>query len=312
MRILSIDGGGVRGLIPALLVAQIESRTGRPIHTSFDVVAGTSAGGQIVLALTAPADDGSLRWTAATFADHLTTLYAAVFDHPSVGLLSALRTLTQEKYPAHQLETALTGVFGDALLSDALTEVLVTAYEVESAAPHFFTRHAARNGHDHPMTFVARATSAAPTYFEPATVTSETGRRTFIDGGVFANNPTVCAFAHAMSLGGDEDAMTVVSLGTGAVSEAWGFDEVRDWGLANWIRPVLDITAHGANAAIDWQMRNIVPAGRYFRLTPEMADGRSALDDASPQTVDALSQMTADLIARNDKMFDDIAAAVTQ
>ena len=59
-------------------------------------------------------------------------------------------------------------------------------------------------------------------------------------------------------------------------------------------------------------MRNIVPAGRYFRLTPEMADGRSALDDASPQTVDALSQMTADLIARNDKMFDDIAAAVTQ
>lgn len=311
MRILSIDGGGVRGLIPALLVAEIEHRTGRPIHESFDLVAGTSAGGQIALALTAPAASGGPRWTAAAFADHVTSLYGQVFDHPSMGLLSALRTLTQEKYPAARLESALAEVLGETMLSEALVEVLVTSYEVESASPHFFTRQAAREGDDHTMAFVARATSAAPTYFEPATVTTQSGRRTFIDGGVFANNPTVCAFAHAMSLGDDEDGMTVVSLGTGAISEQWAFDEVRDWGLANWIRPVLDITSHGANAAIDWQMRSILPAGRYFRLSPEMSDGRSSLDDASPETVEALADVTRRLIVRNDAVFDAIAASVS-
>jgi patatin-like phospholipase/acyl hydrolase len=205
----------------------------------------------------------------------------------------------------------LDDVFGTVMLSSAMTEVLVTSYEVERAEPHFFTRDGARAGDDVPMAFAARATSAAPTYFEPASAGQAEHRRTFIDGGVFANNPTVCAFAHAMSLGHDEDDMTVISLGTGAVSRQWAFDEVREWGLANWIRPVLDITAHGANSAIDWQMRSILRPGTYFRLTPDMSDGRSSLDDASEETVAALTALTAQLIARHDRVFDEIATAIT-
>jgi patatin-like phospholipase/acyl hydrolase len=226
--------------------------------------------------------------------------------------VSAFKSLTGEKYPAGPLESVLDDVLGTTMLSEALVEVLVTSYEVEQAEPHFFTRHDARNGDDVAMAFAGRATSAAPTYFEPASQGAESARRTFIDGGVFANNPTVCGFAHAMSLGHDEDDMTVVSLGTGAVSRQWAYDEVREWGLANWIRPVLDITAHGANAAIDWQMRSILKDGSYFRLTPGMSDGRTSLDDASEQTVAALSALTRDLIERHDRVFDEIAAAVTR
>lgn len=312
MRMLSIDGGGVRGLIPATMVAEIERRIGLPSAEVFDVIAGTSAGGQIALALSVPGPDGRPRWSAANFTEYITGAYGRVFDHPSLGLVSALKSLTGEKYPAEPLESVLDEVLGTTMLSEALTEVLVTSYEVEAAVPHFFTRAAARAGDDVTMAFAGRATSAAPTYFEPASAGQDENRRTFIDGGVFANNPTVCGFAHAMALGHDEDEMTVVSLGTGAVSRQWAYDEVREWGLANWIRPVLDITAHGANSAIDWQMRSILKPGTYFRLTPDMSDGRSALDDASEETVAALSSLTAQLIARHDQVFDDIAAALTR
>ncbi|NBR93646.1 MAG: hypothetical protein EBT44_02175 [Actinobacteria bacterium] len=84
---------------------------------------------------------------------------------------------------------------------------------------------------DYLMRFVARATSAAPTYFEPAAKIESEEKLAFIDGAVFANNPTMCAFAHAMSIGYDEDEMTIISIGTGAVARELEYEEVRHWGM---------------------------------------------------------------------------------
>ena len=161
------------------------------------------------------------------------------------------------------------------------------------------------------MKFVARATSAAPTYFEPAAKIGSDEKLAFIDGGVFANNPTMCGFAHAQKLGFDEDEMTIVSIGTGAVSRELAYEEVRDWGLARWARPILDITAQAGNHAIDWQLNQILRKGHYFRIQPLMSGMRSSLDDARPETVSALEETAREVIERHTSDIDRICTLVS-
>ena len=170
MKILSIDGGGVRGLIPGAVIVEIEKRMGKPISQLFDLLSGTSAGGHIALALATPGDDGKPRWSAQELAAYYREAYGRIFDNSGFKVLDALKGLTNERYSADGIDAALNEIFGEAKLSEALIEVLITAFEVEGGEPHFFLRSEARSEpkKDYLMSFVARATSAAPTYFEPA------------------------------------------------------------------------------------------------------------------------------------------------
>jgi patatin-like phospholipase/acyl hydrolase len=306
MRILSIDGGGVRGLIPGAVIVEIEKRTGKPISQLFDLVSGTSAGGHIALALATPGDDGKPKWSAEELAAYYREAYGRIFDNSGFKVFDALKGLTNERYSADGIDSALNEVFGEVKLSEALIEVLITAFEVEGGEPHFFLRSEARNDpkKDHLMSFAARATSAAPTYFEPAAKFNGEEGMAFLDGALFANNPSMCAFAHAQSLGFDEDEMTIISLGTGAVSRILQYEEVRHWGLANWARPIMDITSQASNRAIDWQLNHILRKGHYFRVQPLMSGMRSAIDDARPETIKALEEASTEVISRHSEDLD--------
>jgi len=308
MKMISIDGGGVRGIIPVMILAEIESRTNKSIVDMCDIIAGTSIGGHIALGLTVPNESGKPRWSAQQLSEKYLSSLESIFPSSDFGLLDVIKGITHQKYEAAGIDSVLLEIFGDARLSTSLCEVLVTAYEVENAMPHFFTRHDARQDpkHDHLTRFVARATSAAPTYFEPAATLHSSDRLTFIDGGVFANNPTMCAFAHAQALGFDEDDMLILSLGTGAVSTPLEYETVKDWGLAHWARPVFEISAHASNHAIDWQLSHILKQNKYFRLTPSLAEGRTPLDDARPETMAKLVGLARELIKQNDAMLDQI------
>jgi hypothetical protein len=306
MKILSIDGGGVRGLIPGMVIVEIEKRMGKPISELFDLISGTSAGGQIALALATPGDDGKPKWSAAQLAAYYREAYGRIFENSGFKVLDTLKGLTNERYSADGIDSTLNEVFGKTKLSEALVEVLITAFEVEGGEPHFFLRSEALMDpkKDHLMSFIARATSAAPTYFEPAAKFDGDQGMAFLDGALFANNPSMCAFAHAQSLGFDEDEMTIISLGTGAVSRILEYQEVRHWGLANWARPILDITSQASNRAIDWQLNHILRKGHYFRVQPLMSGMRSAIDDARPETISALEQAGSEVISRHSQDLD--------
>jgi len=310
-RILSIDGGGVRGLIPGVVLCEIEKRLGKPLTEHFDLISGTSAGGQIALAITRAAKDGSAYWTA----EGIDELYARSFDKIfpfNKGLkMNVLRGVTTEKYSADGFESVLEELFGDSLLSEARVETLIPAYEVEKGIPHFFTRTGALENpdEDHSMRFVARSTSSAPTFFEPKQHHGK--EKAYIDGAVFANNPAMCAFAHAQSLGFDEDDMTVVSLGTGSISRDIRFDEAKDWGLVHWARPLFDITSQASNLSIDWQLSHILRKAHYFRITPTFKDGRSAIDDARPENMASVREIGQKMISEQSSLIDQICTRVS-
>ncbi|HJW73085.1 MAG TPA: patatin-like phospholipase family protein [Geothrix sp.] len=307
-RILSIDGGGIRGLIPALVLAELERQTGRPIAECFDLIAGTSTGGILALGLAAPGESGRPRYAARDLADLYLKEGARIFDESPWQHFTNPMGLRAAKYPPEGIEGVLAQYFGETRLKDALVEVLVTAYDLEQRDAFFYRRQRAREDgrYDVPMRVAARATSAAPTYFEPALVQWPQERDVLVDGGVFANNPAMCAYADARQLlcreGRPSDDLLLVSLGTGLYSKPYRYEEARGWGVAGWAKPVLDVIFDGVADTVDYQLQQILrPVGgpqTYFRFQTNLDASLSEMDDTSPAHMEGLKMAAEGILQR--------------
>lgn len=324
-RILTIDGGGIRGLIPARVLVSLErklqQRTGRDdarLAEFFDLVAGTSTGGLITCLLLAP---GENEWTPAFTAQEIVDLYlnhgTEIFDAPLVKRIHSLNGLRDERYEAHGLEQLIDERVGDLWLSQLIKPCLITAYDVTRRKAKFFTQHDARNDDkDYPIKVVARATSAAPTYFEA--MPGENGRTpyAYVDGGLFANNPAMCAYVEAYrKLAGKPTAenMVVLSLGTGQVTKSYPYHSVKNWGMVQWLRPLIDIMMAGASETVDYQMQQLFTAhGRpdsYLRLQPTIStnDAKLAeLDNVTPANMDRLLALGVQIADEHEAKLDAI------
>ncbi len=304
-RILSIDGGGIRGTIPAVLLQHLEQASGRPISALFDLVTGTSTGGILAAGLTAPGDDGTPKLTAAD----MLALYAErgdeIFHRSFWDGITSVGGLTDEQYSAAPLEKLLAHYLGDATLTDCLKPVVITSYDIERRAPYFFkTRRAAESPErNHRLRDAARATSAAPTYFEPALVESlarRPTRRALVDGGVFVNNPALCGFIEAMSMGQRPDDILVVSLGTGVATRKIAYEKAKDWGMIGWLRPILGVMMDGQADAADHHLRQLLPdagpAQRYFRFDTRLDLALDDMDAANAGNIAALKAEAAQIL----------------
>jgi patatin-like phospholipase/acyl hydrolase len=295
--VLSIDGGGIRGIIPALVLAEIEERTGRRVAELFDLIAGTSTGGILACALGAP---------GARPAAELVDLYRArgpeIFRDSLWQRAVSGAGLLNEKHDHAALDGVLSGYLKDAWLSEATTRLLVTSYDLEAREPYFFKSW--RPERDAPLTAVARATSAAPTYFEPLALDG----RSLVDGGVFANNPAMCAYAEAERLA-PADAHLIVSLGTGQLTKRIHHEDAKGWGLIEWVRPLIDVVFDGVQDTVDYQLRHLCLDGDYARFQVELRDGASdALDDAGPGNLRRLEERARELLATRDADLDSVCA----
>ncbi len=313
LKVLSIDGGGIRGIIPATVLAEIESRTQAPIAELFDLIAGTSTGGILALGLVKPSAKNKTRPQYA--ASDLTALYEKegkrIFASSPWRRVVAIGNLLDERYGADGIESVLEQYFGDVSLSEALTETLVTSYEIETREPWFFARHKARSdpGSDFPMRFVARATSAAPTYFEPEELKTTRPHGGLIDGGVYANNPAMCAYVEMRKLQPDTDVL-VASLGTGQYTRPIHYKEAKDWGLAQWAKPILDVVFDGVSDTVDHQMKTLCGA-RYFRFQTKLNIGSDDMDNATATNIAALKQKAQELVKQQSAALDRLCKELT-
>ncbi len=344
--ILSIDGGGIRGIIPAMILSQIERRTGRRIAEMFDLIAGTSTGAILALGLTVPQDRKGNR--PKYEASQLVSFYEEdgknVF-HAFWHNIVSLHGLIDERYPSPAIEAVLQKYLGEETrLSQALTEVLITSYEIETCRPFFFTRRKARakrgERFDPRLWEVARSSTAAPTYFAPFQLKrpkrSHLPPLAFIDAGVFVNNPTLCAYAEAVSMhtqrpvssapegqpGGSKQSerpvevrspdggaasvegttYLVLSLGTGELNSPIRYEDAKNWGTLHWARPLIDIAYDGGSDTVDGQMRQLMHAVTqpyvYYRFQASLSESPSALDDTSERNIE-------DLKRRAEAIFND-------
>lgn len=305
-KILAVDGGGIRGIIPALILVAIEQRTGQSISQMFDLLAGTSTGGIIALGLTKPGASGKPDKSAQDLVGLYEKEGGSIF--PS-GLRQGLHleAIRGAKYDASGIDNTLLKYFGDVRLKDALKPVLVPAYDIEKQVTIFFKSEKARTSPDadFPMRQVARATSAAPTYFPPERIDTADPIQYYalIDGGVVAGNPAMCAYAEAVKMGkGGDGGVLMVSLGTGQLREPLRFDEALHWGQVEWARPVLDIALQGSNATVDYQLQQLLrtdgPQQSYFRFQVELSADTTAMDNARADNLKRLMDITQDYLGR--------------
>jgi predicted acylesterase/phospholipase RssA len=200
-RILSLSGGGVRGIFQATFLRCLEQSLGGGTLTSrFDLAVGTSTGGIMALAVAAGVDPARIR---TLYEEHADSIFRSKF---AAGIRRGPR------YDAGKLHLELTTVFGDTRLAELSIPVVVTASALDR-----FTGRLISSAEDPDMSLVdaALATSSAPTFFAP--VTPAVGSRSYVDGGIWANDPVLVSVLHAHhALGVPLRDLRVLAVGTGA------------------------------------------------------------------------------------------------
>jgi patatin-like phospholipase/acyl hydrolase len=316
VKILSIDGGGIRGIIAgqflALLEHKLQARTGNPesrLADYFDLIAGTGTGGILACAYLCPLKPHirTARFSAAQVVDLYMKFASEVFTESLEHKIITLGGLLDEKYPAEELEKVFGSYFEDLHLRHLLKPSLITAYDITKRKAHFFTQHNATSpSTDFYVRDVARATSALPTFFESKEIQSLSGvSYPLIDGSVFANNPALCAVAEARKIFFRDQARTkpvtpsdllVLSVGTGLAKIQYDFDDAKGWGLASWTKPLIDIVASSNSETVDYQLRQLYEsmnvAEQYVRINPQLpVDVEPEIDNAKPENLRALKEL---------------------
>jgi predicted acylesterase/phospholipase RssA len=291
-RILAIDGGGIRGLIPAALCREIESRTQKSIYQLFHLIAGTSTGGIIAMAL-------ATRRPASEMVEFYRQDGQTIFSNPR----GVARYWTGSKYDGLALQRILRAAFETKTVSDAVVETLVPTYDLKYRAPVLFTRESIRPNDKgaYLMSDVAIATSAAPTYFPPYSLDD----REFIDGGVVANNPAALALGKARELWPNEE-LTLVSLGTGALARSISGVRAATWGDIRWARPVIDCIFDGTSKATEDVLDSILDGDHYWRFQYGLSELTETLDGASKEAVIGLQQIADSIIRDTGPRFDQL------
>ncbi|MDB5987841.1 MAG: patatin [Nevskia sp.] len=290
-RILSIDGGGVRGYLAAAILANIEDYLNSklnetlPLGQRFDLIVGTSAGGLIGLGLALGRSAGELR---ALLLDLVPKVFGAG------NRRSRLSRATKPRYGDAALESELQAVFGAHTLADLTTDACITSVSLIDAKPRlhktdYFARNAGRL--DERLIDVAMATSAAPTYF-PARNSKYSAN--LVDGGLAANNPSVIGVIDALQferpskrgvhrphldVSGNSGPL-LLSVGTGQPGPLpYDYKRMTNGGWLNWMLPIHEIVLLSQAQLVHHQAKFLV-GSKYLRIDP-ILNVPVKLDDAA-------------------------------
>jgi len=270
-QILSLDGGGIKGLFSAAVLAFLEADHSINITNHFDLIVGTSTGGIIALALglgMSPRD--------------IVRFY--IEEGPKIFpkcCFSSLRHFVQNKFNADNIKKSLIDCFKDKRLGDSKKRLVIPSYNIGEDDIYLFkTPHHERLKRDWkvPMWKVAMATSAAPTYFPSF---QELDHLRLIDGGVWANNPTIVGVVEAVSmLSVPLNAIWVLSLGT--TEEVKGRSGKLDTGgFWQWKKDAVNVIMRGQSIGAHTQALHLLGKDKIVRLDPKVPDGLFKLDKLS-------------------------------
>ncbi|WP_262246930.1 patatin-like phospholipase family protein [Parapedobacter soli] len=326
-KILSIDGGGIRGIIPGMLLVALERRLqrisgdpGSAIVDYFDFFAGTSTGGILTCLLLCPDDERPSRpkFSAQETLDIYITHGSDIFKAGFFRRLIAKFGLLSERYPSATLERVLESYFGECKLSQLLKPCIITAYNIELRKTHFFRQQTAiarGDARDFYLRDVCRATSAAPTYFSVAEIYSMSGTRyPLLDGGVFAPNPSMSALVEVTKAFNQTkiNDITILSLGTGRSRKSYDYEHFKKSRAISIGPALIDIMMSGAAESSDFFLhqlyRSVGKKDQYTRIEPKNLHSiQEELDAASPNNIQKLVALGDRMVSENDELIGKLA-----
>ncbi|KAF8020264.1 hypothetical protein BT93_G0845 [Corymbia citriodora subsp. variegata] len=335
--VLSIDGGGVRGIIPgvilAYLEAQLQERDGPDsrIADYFDIIAGTSTGGLVTAMIAAPKDNRPM-YAACDIKDFYFENCPEIFpfkncDNFMSKLKSSADAVKGPKYDGDELHSTVNKLLKGITLSQTLTNVVIPAFDIKRLQPVIFSTIDAKKDplKNARLADVCIGTSAAPTFlpayfFEITDKNGNTRSFDLVDGGVAANNPTLVALnlIKRESLSPNElfrgingtDQILVLSLGTGTTKneEKYSATQAAKWGLVPWIinngsTPIIDIFSEASSDIVDIHLSTLYQSSsckkNYLRIQDDTLTGNeSSLDNATRENLDRLVEIGEKLLQK--------------
>lgn len=266
-RILSISGGGLRGMIPAEILRNLEKETGKPINETFDLIVGSSIGGILALALTAPN-----KLSAGFMVDTFTAEALRIFPEGGQSLLGP-------KFDAQGLENVLHRVLGNLTLPQH-SPVAVTAFNLRTQSPVIFSSASLVK---EPSFDAARATSAGPTFFA--------AYKDMVDGGTIANNPSVVGISQAIAKYGQKlENIQMLHLGTGWYAP--GQEQFGNAGQLGWAAQIAQTTIDGNSTLCDIISSRML-GDRFMSVNPVLDEGHTEMDDSRPENIRYLKNLGA-------------------
>lgn len=310
IKVLAIDGGGIRGIIPAMILSEIQKRLGAGLHKFVDMISGTSTGGIIALGIGTQCNNGQ-PYSPIELADLYVEKGPVIFKK---DWLTSIKNWGRPKYSPDALEATLVEFFGATQFDTALTPLLISSYDLQGQLPFFFKSHriAYDPRYNWPAVSIARATSAAPTFFPPLQLARNGESYTLVDGGVFVNNPAMAAYAEARALYPEALEFIVVSAGTGNRQDQISYQQAKNWGLLQWARQIPPVFMDSVSEAVDYELKSM-PACTYYRLQVENLEPASPdMDDVTPQNLVNLQTVGAKYVSSISRQIDAICAALAE
>lgn len=293
VRILCLDGGGIRGIVPATVMQYVEEKliklSNNPnarISDYFDMIVGTSTGAILGCFYLLPHPNNgnpntpSSKFKASEAMRFYTEKGGMIFNESKRKSWGGIRQLLNAtRFSPENIEKIFKENFGDAYFNELLKACIVTTYDLETQKSFFFNSRELKVKKEERKFLVrdvVRSTSAAPTYFPPAIIKNygtQNNKMVNIDGGVFANNPTLCAYAEARTTNFESlkinrptaEDMLILSIGTGSQKlDLKNYRKSGNWGVISWAKTIPDIMMDGGLDTVDYQVNLI-----FDTLKPE-------------------------------------------
>ncbi|XP_059455325.1 patatin-like protein 2 [Corylus avellana] len=323
--ILTIDGGGIRGIIPAFILEFLESQLqeldGEDVRLAdyFDVIGGTSTGGLVTAMLTAPDEHNRPLFAAKDIKPFYLDHCPQIFPQNS-GLLGSIESASNlvigPKYDGKYLHGILREKLGETRLGKTLTNVVIPTFDIKHLQPTIFSSYEVKKIPylDARLSDICIGTSAAPTYLPPYKFSNQGREFNLVDGGMAANNPTLVAINQVSKqvMDGNPDFSSinpmdfrrflVISIGTGSEKkeQPYDADKAAKWGsLFGWLKqgdsvPLVDVFQQASSDMVDYHISVVFQAlnckiRNYLRIQDDTLKGTAAsVDVATEENLDNL------------------------
>nr|XP_043628568.1 patatin-like protein 2 [Erigeron canadensis] len=333
--VLSIDGGGIRGLIPAIILEYLETELQKldgenaRIADYFDIISGTSTGGLITAMLASPNENNRPLFAARDIKEYYLQQCPKIFPQDCNVVTKLIRNLSGPLYNGKHLHDSIRDKLGDIRLGDTLTNVAIPTFDIRTLQPTIFSTY---EMNEKPylnalLSDICIATSAAPTYLPPHQFKTEhEGEEhefNLVDGGVAANNPTLIAMGEIAKnlIRKNQDfplpksleyrRYLIISIGTGEckVTGKYNANEASKWGFFGWwfngsgSTPLLDIFTQASTDMVDIHLSVIFKAlnvqANYLRIQEDgLERTMSTLDKATKENLAYLSKAGEELLEK--------------
>lgn len=314
--ILTIDGGGMKGIISAIVLMRLEkylrqySKNDEAVLTDyFDIVAGTSTGSILTALLLCPDKIGKPKYRAEDALELYVSKGKDMFHKRTLYPIHTLFGLCKSKYTNQYFRKELEEYFHELKISELLRPCMLVTYDMESRKTLFLNSISSKKNpmRDIRVTDAVLASCSAPTYFPPVCTKKDAHcKDCLIDGGVAANNPSMSALIEALKL---PQAKTIqdtylLSIGNASTYKSYSCEEAKGWGIAEFALPLLTIFMETSEEIVDYQLRKLYDcyhvSSHYLRIEAITKANIPAMDDTSKDAIQTLIEMGNQLADREE------------